>query len=115
MWVADKGCPQDRNEVFMIALAILTGILSILNYAWWLSAELSPTLQIISIAAQAVLAVITIFAAVRYRGKRVRKSYDGAGYKIFTIPFAVIFLSILGSIAILVVLFLRMTGAITAL
>jgi hypothetical protein len=98
-----------------MVIALLTGAASHLNYFWWANYELSAEFRIISIAAQAVLTLLTVIAAVRYRGKRLRRSYDGAGYKIFTMPFAVVFLSVLGNIAVLVVLLLRMMGAAQAL
>jgi hypothetical protein len=98
-----------------MVIALLTGAASFLNYFGWTNYDLSAEFKIISIATQAVLTLLTVIAAVRYRGKRLRRSYDGAGYKIFTIPFAVVFLSVLGNIAVLVVLLLRMMGAAQAL
>jgi hypothetical protein len=93
-------------------VALLTGVASLLNYFWWANSELSAEFKIISIAEQAVLTLLTVIAAVRYRGKWLRRSYDGAGYKIFTLPFALVFMSILGNIAVLAVLSLRMAGVI---
>jgi hypothetical protein len=98
-----------------MVIVLLTGAASLLNYFWWANYELSVEFKIISIAAQTALLLLTVIAAVRYRGKWLRKSYDGAGYKIFTIPFAVVFLSVLGNIAVLVVLLLRMMGVVQAL
>ena len=83
----------------MVLIAILTGILALLNYAWQANFELSSSLQIVSIALQVVLMVITVIAAVRYRGRRRRMGFEG--YRVFTFPFAIIFLSILGNAAIL--------------
>jgi hypothetical protein len=96
--------------VFVIAL--LTGAASFFNYFWQANYELSAELRIISIAAQIVLMFLTALVLFRYRGKRLRKSYDGAGYKIFTVPYAIIFVSALGNLAVLIVLALRVTGVI---
>jgi hypothetical protein len=98
-----------------VLVAALTGIAAFFNYYWWANYELPVALRVISIASQAVLTVITVIAAIRYRGKRLRKSYDGAGYKIFTVPFAIIFLLILGNIAVLAVLALFATGVVQGL
>jgi hypothetical protein len=95
-----------------MVIALLTGAASFLNYFWWANYELSAEFKVISIAAQAALTLLTVIAAVRYRGKRMRKSYDGAGYRIFTVPFALVFISVLGNAAVLVVLSLRMAGVI---
>ncbi len=83
----------------MVFVAIITGIAALLNYAWQANFELSSALQIVSIAVQAILTAVTIFAAVRYRGRRQRMGYEG--YKVFTFPFAIIFISLLGNAAIL--------------
>ena len=99
----------------MLFLAVLTGALSLANYALWVNFPLELPLKIAAIAAQVVFTALTVFAAVSYRGKRMRNSYGFAGYKIWTIPFAVILVSLLGNICILVILFLFMTGRITSL
>jgi hypothetical protein len=99
----------------MVALAVLTGAASLLNYFWWANYELPGVLQIVSIAVQAALMILTVVAAVRYRGNRLRASYNKAGYKIFTVPFAVIFVFILGNLAVLTVLILRAVGIIPSL
>ncbi|MDR1736720.1 MAG: hypothetical protein LBR85_07645 [Oscillospiraceae bacterium] len=96
----------------MVIIAILTGAASFFNYFWWVNYELPGALKIVSIAVQAVLIVLTVIAAARYRGKRLRASFDRAGYRIFTLPFAVIFASILGNLAVLAVLILRAAGTI---
>jgi hypothetical protein len=106
---------ENETEDRQVVIALLTGAASLLNYFWWANNELSAELRIVSIAAQAVLTLLTVIAAVRYRGKRLRKSYDGAGYKIFTVTFAVVIMSVLGNIAVLAVLSLRMAGVIKSL
>jgi hypothetical protein len=99
----------------MLIIAILTGAASFANYLWWASIGLPDGLKIASLAAQAALTLITAVTAARYRGKRLRKSYDGAGYKIFTLPFALVVLSLLGNLAVLTVLLLNLIGVIKAL
>jgi hypothetical protein len=99
----------------MVVIAVFAGIAALFNYFLWANYELPAVLRVISIAAQAMLVVITVAAAIRYRGKRHRLSYDRAGYKIFTLPFALIFVSILGNIAVLTVLSLYMMGFLSSL
>lgn len=99
----------------MVVLAVLTGALTLANFMWWAKFDLSAPLQIVGIAAQAVLLGLTVFAAIRYRGRRSRPSYDRAGYRIWTVSFAAIMVSLLGNLCVLVVLALRMAGVITAL
>jgi hypothetical protein len=94
----------------MLTLAILTGVASFFNYYWQANFELSPTMQIVSIAGQAILLAATLAAAVRYRGRRLRNGYEG--YKVFTLPFALIVLSILGNAAVLAVLVLNTLGVL---
>jgi hypothetical protein len=96
----------------MFVVALLTGAASFFNYFWWANYEVPGALRIVSIAVQAALMAITIMAAIRYRGKRIRKSCDGAGYKIFTFPFAIMVLSIIGNAAVLAVLLLYALGVI---
>jgi hypothetical protein len=96
----------------VLFIAVLTGVCSLINYFLWSSYELPDVLKIVSIAVQIILTAVTVIAAVQYRGRRLRMSFDTAGYKIFTFPFALIFLSIVGNTAVLTVLFLRMTGVI---
>ena len=94
----------------MIFVAILTGIGGLLNYAWRASGHLTSTLEIVHMSAQVILMALTVFAAVRYRGRRQKMGHEG--YKVFTLPFAVIYLSILGNAAILVAFILHLTGVI---
>jgi hypothetical protein len=96
--------------LFVLILAILTGVASFFNYYWQANFELSPAMQIVSIAGQAALLAATLAAAVLYRGRRLRNGYEG--YKVFTLPFAVIVLSILGNIAVLAVLILNALGVL---
>jgi hypothetical protein len=99
----------------MIFIAIATGVLSFLNYVWQANYPLSGLLQIISLIAQAALTAVTFAAMLRYRGKRSRASYDGGHYRVFTLRFGLIFLSMLGNIAVLVVLILHTSGIISSL
>jgi drug/metabolite transporter (DMT)-like permease len=99
----------------MIVIALLTGIGSLLNYFCWANYELSSELRMASLIVQIAMMSITVIAAIRYRGKRVRKSYDGAGYKIFTVLFALMVLSLLGNVSVLMMLYLHMTGVIQSL
>jgi hypothetical protein len=103
------------DDAFMLIIALLIGVASLFNYWGWANYELSETLKVASIAGQFILALVTVFTAARYRGKRLRRSYDGAGYKIFTISYGLIFLSALGNIAVLIVLVLRMIGMVQTL
>jgi hypothetical protein len=99
----------------MLVLALLTGAASLFNYFCWSNYELPAELRIVSITVQFALTVITVMSAIRYRGKRLRASYNKAGYKIFTFPFAIIFGSVLANLAILAILVLRMTGIMQSL
>ncbi|MDR0922476.1 MAG: hypothetical protein LBM95_08845 [Lactobacillales bacterium] len=90
-----------------IVLGILTLIASFVNYTAWASGYFSGSLELISLLIQGVLTFIMLLAGISYNGKRMRKSYDGGAYRIFTLPFSVILLSILGNGSVFVVLLLK--------
>lgn len=88
----------------MLILAILTGAAALFNY-YAVTAAIYPLLLALMI--QLLLFVVTMIAVIGYRGRRNRPSYDGAGYSIWTVSFAIMMVSLLGNLAILVVLFLN--------
>jgi hypothetical protein len=99
----------------MVILAVVTGALSFFNYFWQANYSLPVLPQTASVIAQAVLMILTLAAAVGYRGRRSRPSYDGGHYRVWTFRFAVIMISMLGNAAVLVVLALFRFGIIAAL
>ncbi len=99
----------------MVGLAIVTGVLTLLNYYWQSAYDLSVPLQVVSVVAQAVLLTGTILAAVAYQGRRSRPSYGGGWYRIWTFRFAIIVLSLLGNVCVLVVLVLHLAGLVDQL
>jgi uncharacterized membrane protein len=99
----------------MVFLALVVLALSIANYAWQTNVVLPETLQMVSIGAQALLLLLALVAAALYRGRKSRPNYEGGFYRIWTIRFAVIAVSILASFSVLVVLLLYYLGVITGL
>ncbi|MDR2896703.1 MAG: hypothetical protein LBV30_08680 [Propionibacteriaceae bacterium] len=98
--------------IAMVLAAIVTGVLAFLNYLWQASANLTPALQIISVLISLALTVITIIAAIVYNGRRLRPSFDGGWYSIWTLRYGIIMLSLLGNLSVLVVLALHLFGVI---
>ncbi|MDR1668620.1 MAG: hypothetical protein LBR76_01510 [Oscillospiraceae bacterium] len=99
----------------MLILAIFTGVASLFNYFWWANYMPSPALQYVSLAAQVLLTAVTAAAAIGFRGRRTRKNYDGARFKVFTLSYALVFFSLLGNLAVLTVLVLFKLGVLKAL
>ena len=95
----------------MLFLSILCGSLGLLNFWGWTSGVFTGALQIISILVQAILFGLSVFAAIRYQGKRRKRVYI-MDYKVFTIPFAITLVSAFGNLCLLVVLVLNATGVI---
>jgi len=81
-----------------ILLAILAGLASIANFMY-----LSNTVLQVGLT---VLAFSTLFL---YRGRRTRRSYTDDGTRLFTLGFAICFVSFIGSGAILVAYILHLT------
>lgn len=96
-----------KKEKSMTLLSVLTGGLALLNYFSLTNQYISLTPALII---QGVLLLVTIIAAISYRGNRTRRSYDGGLYKIFTLAFAIIFISLLGNLAIFILLLLNQLG-----
>jgi hypothetical protein len=94
----------------VLFLAIATGVASLFNYYWRANFEPNAAMQMLSVAGQAALMALTLFAAVKYRGGRMRRGFEG--YKIFTLPFGLIVLSLLGNAAVLAVLVLNALGVL---
>jgi hypothetical protein len=94
----------------VLFLAIVTGVASLFNYYWRANFEPNAAMQILSVAGQAALLLLTLAAAVGYRGRRARMGFEG--YKIFTLPFGLIVLSLLGNAAVLAVLVLNAMGVL---
>jgi hypothetical protein len=100
----------------MLAIALLTGALSLANFFLWTRGTIAGgMLQTVSIFGQLILLALTVFAVVRFQGTRRKKLYPMAPYKVFTIPFAVILVSLLGNLCILIVLVLKTMGIISIL
>ncbi|MFK4974401.1 hypothetical protein [Lactococcus garvieae] len=79
-----------------LLLAFLGGGLSLLNF----SAEWQ------SLPMQFIFTLLSLSSMFVYKGKRTRKSYEGDGTSIFTLGFALCFLSFIGSASILLALFM---------
>lgn len=91
----------------MVFLAILTGLGTVGNYLAVSRDIYGLTLALII---QVVLAVLTLIAAVGYGGRRTRPSYSEWGVRYFRIPFALIFLSIIGNAVMLFLLITDLNG-----
>ncbi|WP_276420672.1 hypothetical protein [Lactococcus garvieae] len=79
-----------------LLLAFLGGGLSLLNF----SAEWQSLLM------QFIFTLLSLSSLFAYKGKRIRRSYEGDGTSIFTLGFALCFLSFIGSASILLALFM---------
>ncbi|MDR1693361.1 MAG: hypothetical protein LBR72_08390 [Oscillospiraceae bacterium] len=97
----------------MLFLAIFTGIATLLNYFWWANYPPSGGMQLVSIVGQVLLTILTVAAMVRFRGRRTRKNYEMV--RVFTLPFGLMFLSLLGNLAVLVILVLLKLGVLQSL
>ncbi|KAF1300180.1 MULTISPECIES: hypothetical protein [Enterococcus] len=91
----------------MFVLAIITGIATIFLYYLIMNATISLTIATIL---QLGLLVLTILAKILYRGPKKRGSYDGGWYKIWTIRYGLIMLSLLGNMAVFIVFVLNLFG-----
>lgn len=79
-----------------LLLAFLGGGLSLLNF----SAEWQ------SLPMQFIFTLLSLSSLFVYKGKRTRRFYEGDGTSIFTLGFALCFLSFIGSASILLALFM---------
>ncbi|MGX7024619.1 hypothetical protein [Vagococcus hydrophili] len=96
----------------MIVLAILTGSSSLYLY----SLVYQGTVSIFpAMIVQGILLLITLIAIFSYKGKRTTRSYDGGGYRIWTLRFGIIVLSTLGNVSIFVLYLLNFLEIIQAL
>lgn len=96
----------------MTFLAILAGIGAFFNY-YAITSEMYSLF--FAIILQLGLLLLAIIALIGFRGQRFRRSYDGGWYKIATVRFALIMISLLGNFAILVVFILNQLGYISGL
>lgn len=96
----------------MILLAFLTGISSLYLYSLVYQGTIALTLGLII---QAILLLLTLIAIFSYKGKRTTRSYDGGGYRIWTLRFGIIVLSTLGNVSIFVLYLLNFLEIIQAL
>ncbi len=103
-----------RKVLNMIILAIITGALSALNYYWHAGYNLSIFQEMVGLIAQVFLAILTVLAAIAYRGQRDRPSYGGGHYRIWTFRFCIIVISLLGNFSILIVFILHMAGVVSS-
>ncbi|WP_100066041.1 hypothetical protein [Miniphocaeibacter massiliensis] len=94
----------------MVFLAILTGLLSLGNFYINANWNLSESAVFLTLIAQVVLTILTIFAAFGYKGRREVNGYKG--YKIWTFRFAIIMVSVLGNICVLATIGLNKFGII---
>jgi hypothetical protein len=100
--------------ISIVTLAIVTGALSALNYYWHAGYELSLFAEIVGLVAQVFLATLTVLAAVTYRGQRSRPSYGSGNYRIWTVRFCVIIISLLGNFSVLIAFVLHIFRIIGA-
>lgn len=91
----------------MLFIALLAGIGALFNY-YAVTAAIYPL--IVALVLQVICFVLASLALIGYRGRRNRPSYDGAGYSIWTVRFALIVLAFIGNLSILVVLILNLLG-----
>ena len=80
-----------------VLLAILAGAAALWNFG---SLQSSP-LAILTL-------IVSILAIVSYRGKRSRKSYQMDGTRIFTLSFAICFVSLIGNLSVAVAIILHL-------
>ncbi|EIT67434.1 Hypothetical protein Y7C_91182 [Lactococcus garvieae IPLA 31405] len=59
-----------------------------------------------SLPMQFIFTLLSLSSLFAYKGKRTRRSYEGDGTSIFTLGFALCFLSFIGSASILLALFM---------
>ena len=90
--------------------AILTGAMSLLNYYLWSSGNLTDKMQFASLFIQLILLIVTSAAAILYNGRRRKKLYSMAPYKIFTLPFGIILISLIGNLCVFAVMLLNIPG-----
>lgn len=91
----------------MLLLGLLAGLGTFFNY-FAVTANYYPLL--FAIVLQIILFLLATFSLIRYQGRRLRPSYDRAGYSIWTFSFAIILLSFIGNLAVLAVLLLNQFG-----
>lgn len=96
----------------MVLIAVLAGVFSLANFFLFANGIFPKNLAPIGSVVQLIVFLLTVFAAVGYKGRRTAYEYKGAPYKVFTLRFAVIFVSLLGSFCVLAVLILNAVGAI---
>lgn len=94
-------------------IAMITAVLSCLNYYWNAGAALSDTVMIAGIAGQGILLVLSIIAMVTYRGKKLRRAYVLNPFlRVWTFRFCIHILSLLATTSTAVVLILNAAGVI---
>lgn len=91
----------------MTFLAILAGIGAIFNYYAVTAGIYSLFLAIFL---QTLLLLLAIIAGIGFRGQRSCRSYDGGWYKVATVRFALIMISLLGNLSIFIVFILNQLG-----
>ena len=96
-------------------IAIITAILSFLNYSFWTSNNLDFLYKLFSVIAQGLLLIVTLFATISYSGKKLTFNYVNPSYKIFTIRYSILIISLLGNLSIFIVLLLNFMGKINVL
>lgn len=94
---------HERGErgVCGMLVAILTGAMSLANFYMWSKGRVTGGMQYVSVSLQLFLLILTIAAAISYGGRRRKKLYPMAPYKIFTLPFGIILVSLLGNLCVL--------------
>ena len=96
-------------------IAIITAILSFFNYSFWTSYNLDFLYKLFSVSAQGLLLIVTLFVTISYSGKKLTFNYVNRAYKIFTIRYSILLISLLGNLSIFIVLFLNLIGKINVL
>ncbi|GFH42704.1 hypothetical protein Hs30E_12550 [Lactococcus hodotermopsidis] len=94
-----------------IILAIIAGILTLLNY--YLASNNSVT--VVSLISQLVIVVLASLAMARYNGAKAQRNYEIGKPRILTLSFAIILLILMVSIAVLIIFFFNLTGKISSL
>ncbi|WP_423363903.1 hypothetical protein [Mycoplasma sp. P36-A1] len=91
----------------MTFLALLTGLGSIANFMALNNKYYGFE---IGLAIQIILLIVTIIAAVSFKGKKTRPAYFQFFVRHFTVRFVIVFLSLVGNLSMILVIGLQLSG-----
>jgi hypothetical protein len=97
---------KQMSRAVAILLSIFTALASLANYLWWLYGEPTWTL---SVACQVALVVLTLVVLVTYGSRRIRPGYEFGLPRVFTLGFAIAFVSFMANAGILIAILMRET------